>query len=131
MEKPNGYDELQLDTQYQEYLKSEKWKRIAYERMKIDNFVCQGCGSRGSSTNPLQVHHFRYQGVIYQEDKGDNLYTQLVTLCACCHKVLGNAMERVTNCNGRRGWKHNSTVPKVNIYTLSGQEIALREENRK
>ena len=44
-----------------EYLKSDKWKAIAHERMKIDKYTCQMCGCRGTTTNPLEVHHLSYK----------------------------------------------------------------------
>lgn len=124
------YEQYNQDEQYREYLKSPKWKAIVQERLRIDNYVCQGCGSRGNALNPLEIHHFRYNGVLYHEDEGDNLYTQLITLCHACHKILGNSMERVTNKDGRRGWRDNPRIPKVNVYTISGEEIKVREENR-
>ena len=122
--------DIREDTQYLQYLKSDKWRQIASKRMEIDNNVCQGCGTRGNSLNPLEVHHLRYQGVLYHEDEGDNLYTQLVTVCHSCHKIIGNSMERITNKDGRRGWKSNPRIPKVSVYTISGEQIEIREANR-
>ena len=128
MEKPNGYDEL--DTKYNDYLHTEQWKRIARKRLEVDGYVCQACGSRGSSLNKLEIHHFGYtNGVIFNEE--NYLYTHLVTLCHACHKLIGNTMKRVTNEDGRRGWDNNPTIPKINVFTLSGEEMETREENRK
>lgn len=112
------------DDKYREYLKSEKWKRIAAERMRIDGHKCVMCGSRGSSTNPLEVHHLSYKW-IYQEET--RIYQDLCTLCHACHKSIHNVMNRQTDPNGRHGWKDNSNIPAVSVFTLTGQEIESRE----
>lgn len=111
------------DKEYQEYLKTPKWHNIAKQRMAIDNFECQGCGSRGTAWNPLEVHHFTYEHLYHEESR---IYEDLVTLCRCCHKNVHNVMNRVTNAQGRRGWKDNCNVPKVHIFTLSGADTSLK-----
>lgn len=122
----------QDNSRYQEYLKSEKWQRIAYKRMQIDNFECQGCGCRGTSQNELEVHHLRYRDVLYHEDECDYIYTQLVTLCRSCHKNLHHIMERVTSADGRRGWLSDSRVPDVHVFNLTGRddEYYMRIDNK-
>ena len=111
----------QGNTQYKQYLASEKWRRIAYQRMQIDDFTCQSCGCRGTKTNELEVHHLSYR-FLYHEDESDYIYTQLVTLCRGCHKNLHRVMERVTSADGRRGWLSDSRIPDVHIFTLSGRD---------
>ena len=46
--------------QYLEYLKSAKWRELAEQRMKIDDYKCAMCGCRGTAKNPLEVHHISY-----------------------------------------------------------------------
>ena len=62
-------------SEYQEYLKSEKWlqKRVAV--MRRANGVCEGCGM----AEPTVVHHHHYHN-IYDEWLWD-----LVALCRPCH----------------------------------------------
>ena len=107
------------DTEYRQYLQSEKWKAIVAQRIRIDGYVCQCCGCRGTQTNPLEVHHLSYRYLGHEETR---IYEDLVTLCHCCHKGLHKAMERVTSPTGRRGWKDNPRIPNVHVYTLYGAE---------
>ena len=116
------------DEQYKQYLKSPKWQAIAKKRLEIDNYKCQGCGCRGTSNNPIECHHMTYAHK-YQEE--NHIYTDLVCLCHCCHKNVHNIMVRITNEQGRRGWKDNVSIPQINVFTISGEEILSREENRK
>jgi heterodisulfide reductase subunit B len=108
--------------EYHEYLQSKTWREKAYQRMVIDGFECCGCGSRGSIDNKLECHHLSYTNIGYE-----NIYTDLVTVCHCCHKNLHRIMERITDQSGRRGWKDAPRTPKIHVYTLSGLDIYCRE----
>lgn len=109
--------------EYREYLLSPKWKQKAEARMKIDGYRCQGCGSCGTVDNPLEVHHLSYI------DLGkEDIYTQLVTVCHCCHKNIHNVMERQTNIDGRRGWLDSPRVPQLHVYNVSGYKKEFLEE---
>lgn len=87
------------------YLQSADWKRIAEKRKEIDGHVCVMCGSKGTQNNPLQVHHFSYKHV-----GNENPYTDLVTLCRNCHKDVHRLMDRVTDENGRKGWRDSLPI---------------------
>jgi 5-methylcytosine-specific restriction endonuclease McrA len=116
------------ERRYIEYMKSDKWHEIARRRMEIDNFTCAGCGCRGTVTNVLEVHHLSYRYLYHEETR---IYEDLVTLCHACHKNLHRIMERVTNEQGRRGWKHNPRIPATHIYNINGAiEILERKENQ-
>ena len=121
-ESDQGY--TKLDQQYYDYLKTDKWKKIAHRRMEIDNFTCQGCGSRGSSLNPLQIHHLTYYHIYHEENY---IYTDLCTTCRSCHSIIHSVMNRITSESGRRGWKDVISIPKVNIFVLSGDDLQRRE----
>ncbi len=82
------------------YLQSADWKRVAEKRKEIDGYRCVMCGSKGTQTNKLEVHHFSYKRV-----GNENPYVDLVTLCRNCHKDVHRLMDRITDENGRRGWK--------------------------
>lgn len=106
------------DKEYTAYLQTPQWKRIAYKRMVIDNFECQGCGSRGNTLNPLEVHHLSYR---YLGNEESRIYEDLVTLCHICHKTVHSTMNRVTSPSGRRGWKDNGYIPKLVVYDFTEQ----------
>lgn len=112
-----------MDEQYFEYLQSDEWKTKATTRLKIDNYTCQGCGCRGTSDNPLQVHHLTYKNIMHE-----NPYADLVTLCRNCHIRTHSIMDRITDENGRRGWHDVAQVPRVHIYTLSGYDLHRFED---
>lgn len=105
--------------QYMDYLKSDKWKKIAQKRMEIDHYRCTCCGCMGTQSNKLEVHHLSYK-YIYEEEK--RVYQDLVTLCHRCHKGLHNIMNRVTDESGRRGWRDNTHIPDIHVFTLSGDD---------
>ena len=113
-----------IDNKYTEYLKTPKWKAIAEQRMNIDKYECQCCGCRGTVANPLEVHHLSYTHLYHEETR---IYEDLVTLCHICHKGLHKAMERVTNADGRRGWKSNPRIPSVHTFNVSGLNTEYKE----
>lgn len=112
---------------YLQYLKSDKWKEIAMKRMEIDGNQCTCCGSRGTVRNPLEVHHLSYKYIYNEETR---IYEDLTTLCHCCHKGLHNIMNRVTNKDGRRGWKDNRYIPKIHVCDISGHDTEYKEEGK-
>ena len=114
------------DSRYTEYLKSDKWKKIAAARMKIDNYTCAGCGCKGTAVNPLEVHHLSYTHLYHEETR---IYEDLVCVCRGCHKNLHRIMERQTNAAGRRGWKDNPRIPQVHIYNLNGA-LEIKEDRQ-
>lgn len=109
---------------YRRYLQSDKWKAIANERLKIDNFQCVCCGSRGTPANPLEIHHLSYKYLYHEESR---IYQDLVTLCHCCHKSLHNIMNRKTDDTGRRGWADNRTIPAIHTFNITGTQAEYIE----
>lgn len=110
--------EIKIDMdneKYRIYLKSQEWREKAYRRMQIDNFQCCGCGCRGTRQNPLECHHVSYRNI-----GNEDIYTDLLTVCHCCHKLLHKIMERQTDATGRHGWRDSPGVPKIHVYNLSG-----------
>lgn len=112
------------NTEYADYLKSEKWKQIAKQRLAIDNFQCQCCKCVGTANNPLEVHHISYAHLYHEETR---VYEDLVTLCHVCHKGLHKIMERVTNADGRKGWKDNPRIPTVHTFSINGIDKEYKE----
>ena len=111
------------NAKYREYLKSDKWREIARRRMTIDDFQCVMCGSRGTTTNPLECHHLSYKHIYFEQER---IYEDLCTLCHSCHKQVHALMYRKTAPN-RNGWKDNQVIPKVSVYTITGETLESRE----
>lgn len=109
---------------YKEYLKTEKWKRIVEKRLKIDGYQCVMCGTRGTAENKLEVHHLSYKFLYHEEDR---IYQDLCTLCHLHHKAVHALMNRITDPNGRHGWKDNSNIPQISVYTIAGDDMEFRE----
>ena len=104
------------DEKYRKYLQSDKWKAIARKRYEIDGYRCVMCGCSGTTKNPLSVHHLTYRSLYAEQDR---IYQDLETLCFCCHKQIHKAMERITDPNGRRGWK-DARIPQIHVFDLAG-----------
>ena len=114
----------ELNKRYYEYLNSEPWKIKARQRVEIDNGICQGCGAKGSSLNPLNVHHLTYHHIFHED-----IYKDTVLVCRSCHCILHNVLNRVIDENGKRGWRDNPNVPDVNTFVLSGYDLQTRKGN--
>lgn len=98
---------------YNEYLKSDEWRRKAQARAQIDRYMCCMCGCRGTQLNPLQAHHVSYRN-IYHED----ISKDILTLCRNCHKAVHIMMNRITDPEkGTHGWK--DTLP-ITVHVLDG-----------
>lgn len=71
-------------TNYQEYLKTQRWKQIKAIKLSYNN-KCQLCGSKDN----LQVHHSTYEHV------GDekNHLEDLIVLCKDCHAKFHDKMK--------------------------------------
>lgn len=119
--------DYQDNERYREYLKSDKWREIAHKRYLIDKGVCQCCGTRGTANNPIECHHLSYNHLYHEESR---IYEDLVSLCRVCHKGLHRIMERVTNEDGRRGWKSNPRIPRTHVFCTDGENIeyAIKED---
>lgn len=59
-----------------DYRQTEVWKRLRKQRLWMDHYRCQYCGSGIN----IQVHHVHYPKVW-----GDETMDDLVTLCDRCH----------------------------------------------
>lgn len=104
---------------YERYLQSAEWKQKAYQRMEIDGFKCCMCNSRGTVTNPLQVHHLGYKRI-----GNEDIYKDLLTLCKSCHRNVHMMMSRTTGYNAdgtpRHGWKDDLPDFTTHVFSLSG-----------
>lgn len=117
-------EQEEINQKYHDYLNSEPWKIKARQRVEIDKGICQGCGSKGSSLNPLNVHHLNYHHIFHED-----VYKDTVLVCRSCHCILHNVLNRVIDENGKRGWRDNPNVPDVNTFVLSGYDLQTRKGN--
>lgn len=68
---------VQVD--YYTYLRTDKWRNKARERLQLDGYKCKACG-RSSDQVTLNVHHLTYRNI------GHEPLDDLITLCKDCHK---------------------------------------------
>ena len=120
-----GTEDISLmdNEQYKAYLQSDKWKQIAKRRMEIDGNACVMCGCRGTTANPLEVHHLSYKYLYHEENR---IYQDLCTLCHACHKQVHNLMCRKT-APDRNGWKDRYDIPQISVFTLTGETMESKE----
>ena len=67
---------------YNEFLKTQEWKKIAQMVKERDGHKCVICGS----TENLNAHHIGYDGDCLDEN-------DIVTLCNRCHECLHDGIE--------------------------------------
>lgn len=77
MNKPEGFDSKY--DKYYDYLQSSKWQKLRNERLKLDDFRCQICGS----PKQLHVHH-----LFYPAEYGTENINDCITVCENCHGIL-------------------------------------------
>ena len=114
--------------QYKRYLSSDRWRCIAQDRMEIDGYRCQCCGTAGTANNRLEVHHLTYKHLFTEEHY---IYEDLVTLCHVCHTGVHRMMNRVTSPDGRRGWSEAAGVPQIHVCTMSGLDYDINVIERR
>ena len=75
---------------YNRYIRSDAWKQKERERMAVDDNKCVMCGRPSEKTrHGLQVHHITYRNLGHED-----VMTDLVTLCAPCHKKMHYYLNR-------------------------------------
>lgn len=104
---------------YEQYIQSDHWKRIARQRLEIDGYTCQLCGTHGTMWNVLQVHHINYRSL-----GNENVYTDLICLCDHCHRHIHKMMNRQTSADGKHGWRDQlpSSVMQHHVVDLALDE---------
>ena len=83
---------------YNRYIRSDAWKQKEQERMAVDDNKCVMCGRPSEKTrHGLQVHHITYRNLGHED-----VLTDLVTLCAPCHKKMHNYLSRIRSYEDER-----------------------------
>ena len=82
--------------EYLAYLETPEWKARAAKRREIDRGTCQLCGVKSEN---LEIHHLNYFSITKE-----NPFTDLISLCPCCHEAIHRMLCRITSPDGRRGW---------------------------
>lgn len=99
-----------MSREYEQYLRSSEWQQKRSQRLKIDNFRCQKCGS----PIDVQVHHLNYNS-IFNED----VYRDLITLCKKCHqKVEQDKTEWMTYQSEQRERQYQQNRKNWKDYNL-------------
>lgn len=80
-------------TNYKEYIQSWRWKERAEQMKAKAGYRCQVCHVSGYART-LHVHHNNYSHL------GNELETDLIVLCADCHKMFYDSGART----GRHVW---------------------------
>lgn len=102
------------------YLKSDHWRKVANERLKLDGYTCQMCGSRGTTGNNLEVHHWNYN--YWNED----VAKELISLCDACHLQVHRLLMRPTCMDGSSNRIKNPNVPNVHVFTIAGNDVNIK-----
>lgn len=111
--------------QYDDYRKTEHWAELKRQRLAIDNNQCCFCGSRGTTINPLVLHHFNYRSLGHE-----NVYKDVMILCRSCHRGVHTMMSRTTSPDGKQGW--GSSLPyNTHVFELSDGEVMSIEIQRR
>ena len=85
---PQRAEKEGLSEEYFAYLASPEWAAVRFAAVARAGYVCEECGREG----PLQVHHLTYARFGAERD------TDLIALCARCHRRADNARRKF------KGW---------------------------
>jgi 5-methylcytosine-specific restriction endonuclease McrA len=81
--------------EYEKFLKSDRWEEMKQQRMAIDGKCCM-CGRPLNRIRKIQIHHVRYPNVSRGETfEGQDIYSDLATLCGSCHVKIHNFYNRI------------------------------------
>jgi hypothetical protein len=80
--KQKEYEEFCINAhiQYKQYLNSNRWKKLRFQILNRDNFICQDCGNKA-----IDVHHLDYD---YLGTSKESKFC--ISLCRECHKRRHN-----------------------------------------
>lgn len=67
--------------EYLEYIRSDKFKELKMERLKLDEYTCQICFKKVDEKTS-HCHHITYLRLMNEK------ISDLSTLCPCCHEKL-------------------------------------------
>ena len=88
---------IYMTEEYKRYMRSREWNATRQQRLDIDEHCCAMCGRpEAKCRNGLQVHHITYQRLGHED-----IYNDLVSLCAGCHKKIHSYYRRK-----RHGYEH-------------------------
>lgn len=80
IDKKNKKRNPELEKHY----RSKYFQEVRQIVLERDGYRCQCCSSTDKERK-LNVHHSKYEGVLYQEK--ENLQ-YLITLCSICHRAI-------------------------------------------
>jgi 5-methylcytosine-specific restriction endonuclease McrA len=74
------YSKRPYNWYYDNYLKSEHWRKLRQRVLARDHYQCTSCHCK----NNLQIHHLSYKHLHHER------MNELVTLCPRCHRYRHN-----------------------------------------
>ena len=102
---------------YSMYLRSKHWKlkRKEYLESKYYENCCSMCKKE---TKGIHIHHITYKRV------GNELLSDLVALCADCHRIMHNLMAVPVNKSNKKT-KKQIQLERMERYTMLIQKFML------
>ena len=77
---------------YEEYLQTERWKRLSEQCKERDGHMCQFCRKHENQLGvPLNAHHTTYAWLNSENEQSE--LDSLITLCKTCHERLHATMD--------------------------------------
>lgn len=80
------------DKEYVRFYGSKSWREIRYQRLLIDDFICQHCKIEKQIFKEAEMVHHMYNRRDYPEEEL-NIDT-LVSLCNACHEYIESSNDR-------------------------------------
>jgi len=90
---------------YQEYLKSVRWRKRRMKVIKRDKFECVACEQvgteiKGITINNLNAHHETYRNLSSKNPQKE--IDDCITLCQMCHEGIHNTTNYLKEHDTRR-----------------------------
>ena|SRR5215203_2050804 len=101
--------------EYNEYLRSDSWRKKRDARLVMDNNACRLCDEDGTHFR-LEVHH---RPSSYRKIPNESIHDDLVTLCSRCHDLITSAIR--SDRFGRQKLPPIEVVTTVSVRTEESQ----------
>jgi hypothetical protein len=94
--------DLEWRGNYEDYLRSDHWRRLRGFVLFRDQFMCQGCGCKVTAANS-DGHHLSYY---WLNQIGHSFAFEIVTLCLACHAEIHPHLSQHQRYNGNAAVRH-------------------------
>jgi hypothetical protein len=96
--------------EYERYIHSAGWRKIAEQRLELDNHICPVCGGEATDVHHLTYEHFRHESM-----------DDLVSLCRKCHNRAESFYDPAIT-----PWAMDEVKPKGNNFMAAMRVDALQ-----